>query len=82
MNKQKEVEVVEWHHVPAMHGPQLRHISEDGPFRFTGVKQFIDTLLTPAFAEMGIRNKKLHAKAMAFRQSSMKHLTEQHGGKP
>ncbi|DBB16187.1 TPA: hypothetical protein ACH3X3_014518 [Trebouxia sp. C0006] len=80
LNREVEVAVPEWYLLPAMHGPQLRVASKDAPFRFVTPAELADSLLRPAFKEMGINPSKLGTKTMAPRQGAIKYLTEQHTG--
>ena len=80
LNREVEVAVPEWYLLPAMHGPQLRVASKDAPFRFVTPAELADSLLRPAFKEMGINLSKLGTKTMAPRQGAIKYLTEQHTG--
>ncbi|KAL0029267.1 hypothetical protein WJX79_006205 [Trebouxia sp. C0005] len=80
LDREVEVAVPEWHLLPAMHGPQLRHASKDAPFRFIEPNQLADALLRPACKDMKINLSKLGTKTMAPMQGSIKYLTEQHTG--
>jgi len=80
LNKRDIVLVTEWYHLPAMHGPTLRHAAVDSPFRFVTPDQLGAGLITRAFKNMGIHQLKLGTKTMAFRMAIIRYLTEQHSG--
>ena len=81
LNGEFELQVPEWHLLPAMHGPVLRHGARDGPFKFVSPKQLGHGLLTSGFKQMCIHEAKLGTKTMAPRMGAIKYYTEQFSGR-